>query len=172
MEGDKEKCLNAGMNDYITKPINPEVLLNSLKKWLIHKKTNTSWNLFVLIVDDNPINRKVVAGVCNRLNWQSDSAADGKQAIQLLEKKEYDLVLMDCQMPEMDGYEATRIIRDKESLVKNHDIPIIAVTANVSDKNRDKCLGVGMDDFIPKPIKLPILKELTQKVLKKNQTKA
>ncbi|MBU1342706.1 MAG: response regulator, partial [Proteobacteria bacterium] len=130
------------------------------------QNASTTSNLYVLIVDDNLINRKVVAGVCNRLNWQSDSANDGKQAIQLLEEKEYDLVLMDCQMPEMDGYEATRIIRNKTSSVKNHDIPIIAVTANVSDENRDKCLGGGMDDFIPKPIKLPILKALAQKVLK------
>jgi CheY-like chemotaxis protein len=167
MKGDREKCLEAGMNDYITKPVSPEILSSSLKKWLINKKALSIGNLYVLIVDDNPINRKVVASVCNRLNWQSDSANDGKQAIQLLRVKKYDLVLMDCQMPEMDGYEATRIIRNKESSVKNHNVPIIAVTANVSDENRDKCLSAGMDDFIPKPIKLPILKELTQKVLKK-----
>lgn len=167
MKGDKEKCLTAGMNGYITKPISPGVISDALKKWLADKKVGSTGNFYVLIVDDNPINRKVVAAVCNRLNWQSDSAEDGKQAIQLLEEKEYDLVLMDCQMPEMDGYEATRIIRDTSSSVKNHDIPIIAVTANVSDENRDKCLKIGMDDFIPKPIKLPVIKELTRAVLKK-----
>ena len=73
---------------------------------------------------------------------------------------------MDCQMPGMDGYEATKVIRSQSSEVRDHDIPIIAVTANVSEENKDKCLGLGMDEFIPKPIKLPVLKELAQKVLK------
>lgn len=121
--------------------------------------TNRQKPVHALIVDDNPINRKVVEVLCKKLNWQADNANDGKQAITLLEKKEYDLVLMDCQMPEMDGYEATKIIRDSNSNVKNHDITIIAVTANVSEENHKKCLKVGMDGFIPKPIKLlPLLK--------------
>ncbi len=167
MEGDKEKCLTAGMNDYIVKPISPEVLSRSLKKWLVDKQKSSTRNLHVLVVDDNPINRKVVTGICKRLNWQPDTANDGRQAIQLLTKKEYDLVLMDCQMPEMDGYEATKIIRDSDSPVKNHTIPIIAVTANVSDENRAKCLKTGMDDFIPKPVKLSILKALAKDVLKR-----
>ncbi len=165
-EDTAKKSLEAGMNDCIEKPIRPEILFNLLKKWLIEKKTGSTGNPYVLIVDDNAVNRKVLAGVCNRLNWHSDSASDGNQAIRLLEEKTYDLVLMDCQMPNMDGYEATRIIRDKTSKVRNHDIPIIAVTANVDEGNRIKCLEAGMDDFIPKPIKPHVLKELALKALK------
>lgn len=167
MEGDKEKCLAAGMSDYLSKPISPEAIHEKLRKWLINRKDVSNSNLYVLVVDDNPINRKVVAGICKRLNWQSDTANDGQKAVKCLEHKEYDLVLMDCQMPQMDGYEATKVIRAGISSVRDHDIPIIAVTANVSDENRQKCLDVGMNDFIPKPIKPPLLKELTQKVLRK-----
>ncbi len=166
MQGDREKCLAAGMNGYISKPVSPEAIYDVLKKWLLDKKDRKTSNLYVLVVDDNPINRKVVAGICKRLNWQSDSANDGLQAVKCLEEKAYDLVLMDCQMPGMDGYEATKVIRSQSSEVRDHDIPIIAVTANVSEENKDKCLGLGMDEFIPKPIKLPVLKELAQKVLK------
>ncbi|MBU2431517.1 MAG: response regulator, partial [Proteobacteria bacterium] len=124
----------------------------------------------VLIVDDNAINRKVAAGVCKKLNWTSDAANDGRQAIKMLETHDYDLVLMDCQMPEMDGYEATAIIRDTTSKVKNHHIRVIAVTANTSVENKEKCLKAGMDEFIPKPIKLDTLKTLVQDILDHNFT--
>ncbi len=154
-----------GINDFIPKPVSPETLSGVLKKWLANKKASTTKNIYVLIVDDNPINRKVVAGTCKRLNWQSDTANDGRQAVQLLEQKEYDLVLMDCQMPEMDGYEATSIIRDTASKVKNHDIPVIAVTASSGEENRKRCLDAGMDDFITKPVKLPILKDTVLNLL-------
>jgi len=165
VDEDKSQYENSGIHAFIPKPVSPEGLSSALKKWLTDKKASTTENIYVLIVDDNPINRKVVGGTCKRLNWQSDAANDGKQAIALLEKKEYDLVLMDCQMPEMDGYEATQVIRDTSSSVKNHHIPIIAVTANTGEENRNRCLDAGMDDFITKPIKLPLLKELSKKVI-------
>ncbi|MBU4129343.1 MAG: response regulator [Proteobacteria bacterium] len=165
MAGDRQECLDAGMNDYISKPFRPEALSEVLKKWLPFPPKTTIEPLSVLIVDDNPINRKVIKGLCNRLNWKSDDACDGKQALDLLTKNTYGLVLMDCQMPGMDGYEATRIIRDLSSSVKNHHVPIIAVTANVSDENRAKCLRSGMNDFLPKPVKLHMLKEMTIKTL-------
>ncbi len=165
MTGDRKKCLDAGMNDYMSKPIRPEVLSGVLKEWLAPKTTPSIGNLSVLIVDDNPINRKVIKGLCNRLNWQPEEACDGKQALELLRKNNYDLVLMDCQMPTMDGYEATRIIRDLTSNVKNHDIAIIAVTANVSDENRIKCFNSGMNDFLAKPVNLSMLRKIAIKAL-------
>ena len=185
--GDAKKYKEHGFSAYFCKPIRQSDLYdclvqiaNNFKEKKIETELITRHsigeqkrgNFLILLVEDNIINQKVTVGMLNKLGFRTDIASDGYKAIKALENIQYNLVFMDCQMPEMDGYEATRIIRDKESLVKNHDIPIIAVTANVSDENRDKCLGVGMDDFIPKPIKLPILKELTQKVLKKNQTMA
>lgn len=106
----------------------------------------------VLIVDDNPVNQMVIKGVCKKFGWETECTSNGQQTIDLLESRTFDLILMDCQMPGMDGYEATRIIRDPHSSVMDHNIPVIAVTANVSDENKEKCIKNGMNDFIPKPI--------------------
>ncbi|MCP4001414.1 MAG: response regulator, partial [Gammaproteobacteria bacterium] len=80
----------------------------------------------------------------------------------------YDIVLMDCQMPEMDGYETTRIIRDKKSSVMNHRIPIIAMTADVIKGNREKCLKVGMDDYISKPINIQVFTNVIKQYVQNN----
>lgn len=124
-------------------------------------------DIHVLIVEDNPINRKIIEGICKQLDWTSQSVSDGQQAIDLLTSIEFDLILMDCQMPVMDGYEATRIIRNTNSPVLRHDVPIIAITANISDENRDKCLKVGMDDFIPKPINREKIRTISLQVMRK-----
>lgn len=121
-------------------------------------------DLTVLIVDDNPVNLKVLQGLCKKLKWRVESANNGKQAIGLLENQDYDIVFMDCQMPEMNGYEATKIIRDPDSNVRNHDVPVIAVTANISDDNRKKCHMAGMNDFIPKPVKIEMLHTVIQNI--------
>lgn len=120
----------------------------------------------VLIVEDNPINLKIIEGICKQLDWTSQSASNGQQAVDLLISTEFDLILMDCQMPVMDGYEATRIIRDTNSPVLRHDVPIIAITANISDENRNKCLKVGMDAFIPKPINLEKIRTISLQVMR------
>ncbi|MCP4718282.1 MAG: response regulator [Desulfobacteraceae bacterium] len=99
-------------------------------------------------------------------NWTSQSVSNGQQAIDLLTSAKFDLILMDCQMPVMDGYEATRIIRDTNSPVLRHDVPIIAITANISDENRDRCLKVGMDNFIPKPINREKIKTIALQVMR------
>ena len=79
-------------------------------------------------------------------------AANGEEALHALENLPYDLIFMDCQMPVMDGYEASRRIRDSQSTVLNHDIPIVAMTANAMQSDREECLAVGMNDFISKPV--------------------
>jgi CheY-like chemotaxis protein/HPt (histidine-containing phosphotransfer) domain-containing protein len=79
--------------------------------------------------------------------------ANGSEAIDALNQRDYDLVLMDCQMPEMDGYQASRFVRDPDSTVRNHDIPIVAMTANALKGDREKCLAAGMDDYVVKPVK-------------------
>ena len=107
----------------------------------------------ILLVEDSRMNRQVALHILRRkLGYKADTASDGHEAIEALKQKKYDLVLMDCQMPEMDGYEATAKIRDPQSFVRNHDIPIIAMTAHAMQGDREKCIKAGRDDYATKPI--------------------
>ena len=108
--------------------------------------------LYILLVEDNAINQKVADSMLKKLGYSVDLAADGAEAIRALERNSYDIVLMDIQMPKIDGFQATHIIRDPQSNVKNHDIPIIAMTAHAMSGDRESCLAEGMDDYISKPI--------------------
>lgn len=165
MEKKSKKLLSSGISEYIPKPVRPEMLNETIKKWG-HKKNDTSKGTFhVLVVDDNPINCKVVAGICKKIGWISQTASDGQRAVDLLKNDSYDLVLMDCQMPVMDGYEATAIIRDPDSDVLNHDTPVIAVTANANEENQKKCFDAGMNGFLTKPVNLDRIKTAARKVL-------
>ena len=108
-------------------------------------------NIKILLAEDNAINQEVATTMLRRKGIEVDTAHNGAEAVAMLEKNVYDLVLMDVQMPEMDGIQATRIVRDPSSSVLNHHIPIIALTANAMRRDQEYCLSVGMDDFIPKP---------------------
>jgi len=110
----------------------------------------------VLVAEDNEINRRVLAGMLRRLACQVTFAVDGREAVQLVRNKPFALVLMDCQMPELDGYEATRRIRAFGAGYAT--LPIIALTANVLPSDRDACLAAGMSDFLGKPVKLDVLR--------------
>ena len=90
---------------------------------------------------------------------------NGLEAVRALEILDYDLVLMDCQMPEMDGYEATAAVRSPHSKVLNHHVPIIAMTANAMREDRDNCLEAGMDDYMSKPVKKDIVSKMLEKWL-------
>jgi PAS domain S-box-containing protein len=119
----------------------------------------------LLLVEDNLINRKVVLKILERFGCRADAVASGLEAVKALEMAPYDLVLMDVQMPEMDGLEATRVIRSPESPVRNHDIPIIAVTAHAMTGDRERCLKAGMDDYVSKPVQLQQLAEAIERQL-------
>ena len=106
----------------------------------------------LLVVEDNLTNQQVALGVLGKLGLQADAVGDGQKAITALASNQYDLVLMDCQMPVMDGYEATRQIRNPQSGVLDHEVPIIAMTANAMKGDREKCLAAGMNAYISKPI--------------------
>jgi PAS domain S-box-containing protein len=109
----------------------------------------------ILIAEDNVINQKVVVYMVNNLGLHADVAANGLEAIDALNRIPYDLVLMDCQMPEMGGFEATGEIRQREKIsAGGQHIPIIAMTANAMPGDREKCIASGMDDYLPKPVKL------------------
>ena len=122
-------------------------------------------NYRILVVDDNSINLKVALKMLNVYGLSTGTATNGQEALKMLSTKPFDLVLMDIQMPVMDGYEATARIRDPQSSVRAHDIPIIAMTANAMKGDREKCLRAGMEDYISKPINPEELQSLLDKWL-------
>ncbi|MBK7643487.1 MAG: response regulator [Planctomycetes bacterium] len=112
----------------------------------------------VLLVEDNVVNQRVAAGLLRKLGFEHALASDGEGAIRKLEAGAYDLVLMDCLMPGMDGFEATRVLRSRGCKV-----PIIAMTANAMSGDRERCLEAGMDDYISKPISVPLLEAVLER---------
>ncbi len=113
----------------------------------------------VLLVEDNIPNQQVALGVLRKLGLNTDAAANGQEALAALRSVPYDVVLMDVEMPEMDGLTATRLVRDASSDVLNRHIPIIAVTAHALASDRDRCLAAGMNDYITKPLSRQMLLE-------------
>ena len=110
----------------------------------------------LLVAEDNEISRRVMAGMLRRIGCDVVFAVDGREAVQLVEQRDFDLVLMDCQMPEMDGFEASRRIRALGGT--RATLPIVALTANVLPADRDACLAAGMNDFLAKPVRLDVLR--------------
>ena len=106
----------------------------------------------ILLAEDSIINQQVALSILKKLGLRADAVADGAEAVRALEAIPYDLVLMDVQMPEMDGLVATRVIRDPQSAVRNHQVPIIAMTAHAMQGDLEKCLEAGMNDYVTKPV--------------------
>lgn len=121
----------------------------------------------ILVAEDNPVNQMVAQAMINKLGYQADIVANGQETINALRMIPYDLVLMDCRMPEMDGFEATRLIRKEESKVLDPNIPIIAMTASAMSGDRENCLRAGMNDFISKPVRKQNLGQMIATWLKK-----
>ncbi len=180
--GDAARVKEVGFGAYLTKPIKHSQLYDALitvinkgaghgedeRKTLItrhtvieHKKHKTR----ILLAEDNIVNQKVATAILKKLGYHADVANNGVEALRALEETPYEVVLMDCQMPEMDGYEATARIRDASSAVIRHDVPIIALTAGVLKGDREKCIEAGMDDFVEKPIRPKELLEALERAL-------
>ncbi len=121
--------------------------------------------LRVLLADDNLVNQKVATHVLKKLGTHVHGVSNGIEALQALRDADFDVVLMDCQMPEMDGYEATRRLRQSAAACRNPRIPVIALTANAFATDREQCLAAGMDDFLTKPIEQTRLEEALMRVL-------
>jgi len=113
----------------------------------------------VLVVEDNPVNLGVSRKMLQRMGLTCETVTDGKSAVTAASGKPYDLILMDCQMPVMDGYEATRLIRQRERTKGTPPVPIIAMTANAMAGDREKCIEAGMDDYLSKPVMLDTLRK-------------
>ena len=121
---------------------------------------NRPLNLKVLLVEDNETNQIVAKRILMKMGCCVDVAVNGREAVGILENLTYDVVLMDCMMPEMDGFEATRRIRNSKSSVKDHQVTVIALTANALPRDRARCLAVGMTDYLTKPINKKALRKM------------
>jgi len=164
--GDAAQAAANGFAAYLAKPIKNDQLQRCLamalgqtahaaaNSRLITRHTLAEQEVrgHILVVEDNATNQKVVMHMLARLGHRADAVGNGIEALLALEMIRYDLVLMDCQMPEMDGYDATRAIRAADSRVLDRGIPIIALTAGAMQEDRERALAVGMDDYLSKPI--------------------
>jgi CheY-like chemotaxis protein len=121
----------------------------------------------ILVVEDNPTNQRVVAGLLGKRGYQTHVVSDGRQALEALEGPAFDLILMDLQMPVLDGLEATRLIRLDP---RWRSLPIIGLTAHVMAGDRERCLEAGMDDYLAKPVRPPALLEAVAKHLSERPT--
>ncbi|HUO29581.1 MAG TPA: PAS domain S-box protein [Bryobacteraceae bacterium] len=152
-QGELGTCL-ASVLGYGPAPARPPVL---------PKQSRTSRGqraqIHLLVVEDNEINQQVALGILENLGYRVELVADGHSALRALAEKDYDLVLMDCQMPGMDGYETSQRIRRPDTPVRNHEIPIIAATAHAMAGDREKCLAAGMNGYVPKPLQPHLLEQ-------------
>ncbi|EDN65844.1 Response regulator receiver protein [Beggiatoa sp. PS] len=157
ISGDLDACLEIGMDDAVAKPISKASLEQLLQKWFYDKnrqstfKTAAKSTFNILLVEDNETNQAVEQMMLEEMDYQVDIANDGQQAINMIAKNHYDLVLMDVQMPVIDGCQATKHIRQQEQHTNTH-LPIIAITASPTNEDVEKCIAAGMDDFLAKPI--------------------
>ena len=160
---DAAKLRDAGIEVCLTKPVKQSALLNSLVRLSAHRAMATDGydakslsqapqrNVRVLVVEDNATNRRVVLHQLQKLGYSADAVANGLEALAALNDVPYDIVLMDCLMPEMDGYEATKQIRLGQG--KGKDVRIIAMTAGAFESDRQQCFSAGMNDYLAKPIR-------------------
>jgi CheY-like chemotaxis protein len=124
----------------------------------------------VLLAEDNLVNQKVAVAMLRKLGCTTDVASNGQEAIDALGQHRYDLVLMDCQMPIIDGFEATRRIRSGASGSAAQEVPIVALTAHAMRGDREACLASGMDDYVVKPLDMARLQEVISVWLQQRAT--
>ncbi|MFO0109074.1 MAG: response regulator [Alphaproteobacteria bacterium] len=171
LKGDRERCLAAGMQDYLPKPLRKNHLMRMIAKWLpefVAEQGEADGHLRfdgyrLLLVEDNRINATLATEILSSLGFIVTHVSDGSKAVAAVQQAEYDLILMDCQMPIMDGFEATRRIRELMQHGGVRHLPIIALTANAMLGDREQCLVAGMQDYLTKPIKkIQIVSALSQ----------
>ncbi len=173
-KGDARRCKELGISGYLVKPVKQRELLEIITMALgqpscegdpvitRHLIREARKRLSILLAEDNIVNQKLAAKLLEKRGYRVAVASNGREAVDAFEVERFDLILMDVQMPEMDGIEATRLIREKEAEHGGH-IPIVAMTAHAMKGDREKCLAAGMDDYMSKPFKPKELYSIIEK---------
>lgn len=176
--------LNSGFAAFLVKPIKQSQLFDCITNIInrnvkndvfidkpVNSAANSAQNNYslndnneykILLAEDNPVNQKLALMQLEKLGLSVDTAKNGKDAVESVQTKRYSLILMDCQMPDMDGFEATNAIRKIESTLGYH-ITIVAMTANAMEGDKEKCLSSGMDDYLAKPVRIENLRAIFDK---------
>ncbi|MGH9548856.1 MAG: response regulator, partial [Terriglobales bacterium] len=184
--GAGEDAIKAGFDGYLTKPVKQSQLLDCITtvvsetdskfvsrssatrtvstRALDLSQPSTKRTESILIVEDHAINQEVAQLLLRDLGFEAHIASNGRHALEMIQKRSYNLIFMDCQMPELDGFGATSAIRKNETRTGKH-IPIVAMTAHAMEGSREQCLSAGMDDYISKPIDPDLLQEIVEKWL-------
>jgi CheY-like chemotaxis protein len=161
-------CRQMGVETYLIKPINSSDLLGSIRLAIgLHIPASTvtpagvspsSRSLRILLAEDNPVNQRVAMTILGKMGHRITLATNGLEALEQWRQSDFDLILMDVQMPEMTGLQATMQIRREEAMGAH--VPILAMTASAMSEERDRCLAAGMDDFISKPVSYKVIEEM------------
>ncbi|MGB4780538.1 response regulator, partial [Candidatus Methylomirabilis sp.] len=183
--GDIARCRNLGVSTYVVKPVTPSELWDAMMMALgkeglatkvaakIEQGQNgegspipvTGRRRRILLAEDNPVNQLLAVRLLEKEGHSVSVAGTGLQALAALEQEPFDLILMDVQMPEMDGFEATAAIRTLEQVSGRH-IPIVALTAHAIKGDRDRCLEAGMDEYLSKPLQAEALFSMIARIMK------
>lgn len=184
--GDAKTAKEAGLAAYLTKPVRERQLHDCLVAVITQRsgasgllatressplitrhalaEPKAQADLRILLAEDNIVNQNVAVRLFQRLGYRTDVVVNGREVIEAIARSRYDVVFMDCQMPDMDGFEATMVIREHEAAGAPHRVRIIAMTANAMQGDRDRCLSAGMDDYLSKPISVDALAGVLSRV--------
>ena len=172
----RQAAIDAGVDGFVTKPVREARLLQEIAKGLAPRQgkppaesapataphVEPAEGPRLLVAEDNIVNQRVAVALLQKRGFRVDVAADGREAVEMSKRSDYQAIFMDCQMPELDGYEATAEIRRREGTGQH--VPIVAMTASTMAGDRERCLAAGMDDYISKPIRNDVLDGLVAKL--------
>jgi CheY-like chemotaxis protein/HPt (histidine-containing phosphotransfer) domain-containing protein len=184
-QGDAARCRSLGLASYLIKPVKSKDLYDAIRGALERNssaiassrvspqqarptvKESATGSLRILLAEDNPVNQRLAVRILEKAGHSVTVAEDGRKALDALKSAPFDIVLMDVQMPELDGLEATRMIRAEET-GSDRRLPIVAMTAHALKEDRERCLEAGMDDYVSKPIESAKLLAAIQNVLERS----
>jgi PAS domain S-box-containing protein len=180
--GDAAQCNKFGISGYLVKPVKQSDLLNAIMMALRHPFDKRAplitqytvqearRRLNILVAEDNPVNQKVASAILKKWGHRVVVVSNGREALEAIDKERVDLILMDVQMPEMDGFETTELIRDSEKADGGH-VPIVAMTAHAMKGDRERCLVAGMDSYVSKPVRTEELFSVIESLTNRSQDK-